>query len=176
MQASPPHSVHWNDASEKQQTETIVAKQQQIETILAHQQGPRAQRAAAPRPHPRPPQQQLPYSEKSEEPNTRNFGSQVEDSAADQLRERSSENDDESGLRDKGTAEDREERVRKRREADLKASAESRMTLEKMQKMEIEQTRDQENMREAARRRDKELKEEEKTRRQEQRLMGKYVR
>jgi hypothetical protein len=123
----------------------------------------------------------------------------VENSAAEQPPERSSENDEESGL-DRGKGEDWEDRAmmrrvdwtsvqstllirgkgedwedkaRIRREADLKAET---RTTEKMQKMQKEQMRDQENLREATRRRDKELREEEERRRQEQRLMGKYVR
>jgi hypothetical protein len=121
-----------------------------------------------------PPQQQPPYSDKSEEANTRNDGSQVENSAAEQPPERSSEKDEESGL-DRRKGEDWDESVRRRREADLQALAETRKTLEKMQKMQMEQMRDQENLREATRRRDKELREEEERRRQEQHLMGKYV-
>ena len=77
---------------------------------------------------------------------------------------------------DRGKEEDWEESVRRRREADLKALAETRKTLEKMQKMQMEKMIDQENLREATRRRDKELREEEERRRQEQHLMGKYVR
>lgn len=98
----------------------------------------------------------------------------MENSAAEEPPERSPENDEVSGL-DRGKGEDWEERVR-RREADLKALTETRNTLEKMQKMQMEQMRDQENLREATRRRDKELREEEERRRHQQRLMGKYVR